>query len=37
MNERKTLKKMAELLCVDIDDLPRTLQRFRKEVEEMKK
>jgi len=35
MNERKILKKMAEILKVDIEDLPKTLQRFKKEVEEL--
>lgn len=32
MNERKTLGKMASLLKVDIEDLPRTLRRFKKEI-----
>lgn len=35
MNERDTLRKMAAILRVDIDDLPRTLQRFKKEAEEL--
>lgn len=35
MDERKILKKMAGILKVDIEDLPRTLQRFKKDVREL--
>jgi len=35
MDERTTLRKMAAILHVDIEDLPRTLQRFKKEIEEL--
>ncbi len=35
MNERNTLRKMAELLRMDIEDLPKTLQRFKKETREL--
>lgn len=37
MNERQILKEMAKLLNVSENDIPRTLERFRKEVEEMEK
>ena len=35
MEERKILRQMAEILRVDIEDLPKTLRRFRKDIEEM--
>jgi len=35
MSDREILKKMAAILHVDIEDLPRTLQRFKKEIEEL--
>lgn len=36
-DDRKILKKMADLLKVDVEDLPRTLQRFKKEIQELKR
>lgn len=35
MGNREILRKMAEILKVDIEDLPRTLQRFKKEIKEL--
>lgn len=37
MNERLLLRKMSRILRVDINDLPKTLARFRKDIEEARK
>lgn len=34
MNERILLRKLSRILRVEITDLPKTLARFKKEVEE---
>ncbi len=36
MNEREIIRGMSRILCVDEKDIPKTLMRFRKEIEEMK-
>ncbi len=37
MKEKKALREMAKIMKVDVSDLPRTLRRFRAEVQEMKR
>lgn len=37
MNERILLRKMGRIVRVDIADLPKTLARFKKEIEEAEK
>ena len=32
MNERKILREMSEILKVEIEDIPKTLIRFKKEI-----
>jgi hypothetical protein len=36
MEDRRILKEMAKILRVDIEDIPKTLERFKKEIEESK-
>lgn len=37
MKERYILREISNLLNVGVDDVPKTLTRFKKEIEEMKK
>ncbi len=37
MNERKIINELIRILKVDEEDLPKTIQRFKKEIEEFKK
>ena len=37
MNERILLRKLSRILRVEITDLPKTLQRFKKEIEQSEK
>ena len=37
MNERKIIRELREILNVGDKDIPRTLQRFKKEIEDMEK
>lgn len=37
MNERKIIRHLREMLSVSDRDIPKTLLRFKKEAEEMKK
>lgn len=36
-NEKKVIREMSRMLKVDAADVPRTLRRFREEVEAMKR
>jgi len=33
MDDRRILREMAKILRVDIEDIPKTLERFKKEIE----
>ena len=35
MNDREIIRELSRMLKVNPDDLPRTIKRFRKEIEEM--
>tara|TARA_Y100000310_G_C20660312_1_gene804387 strand:- start:1899 stop:2009 length:111 start_codon:yes stop_codon:yes gene_type:complete len=35
MNRTKILKEMSEILSVTVEDVPKTLRRFQKEIEEL--
>ena len=37
MNERKIIRQLREMLSVNDKDVPKTLMRFKKEIEEMRK
>jgi len=37
MNERKIINELSRILKVDEEDLPKTIQRFKKEIEELQK
>ncbi|MCX6819261.1 MAG: hypothetical protein NT129_04670 [Candidatus Aenigmarchaeota archaeon] len=37
MNERKIIIELSRILKVDEEDLPKTIQRFKKEIEVMQK
>lgn len=33
MNDRKILREISRVLRVDIDDIPKTLRRFKEEIQ----
>lgn len=37
MNKRKILRELGRMLSVSEADIPKTLERFKKEIEEMEK
>jgi len=37
MNERKIINELSRILKVDEENLPKTIQRFKKEIEELQK
>jgi transposase-like protein len=37
LNERKIIRELSRILKVDEGDIPKTIQRFKKEIEELKK
>lgn len=37
MNDRKIMRELREMLNVGDKDIPRTLQRFKREIEDMEK
>ena len=36
MDDRRILREMTKILRVDIEDIPKTLERFKREIEEGK-
>lgn len=36
MNDRKVIRELEKLLKVNAEDIPKTLQRFKKEIKDLK-
>ena len=34
MDDRKIIRELSKILRVDVEDIPKTLKRFKKEIEE---